>query len=267
MNATLVPTYVAALETVVNDETKTSHSSTACPKIVGITTTVPKAKAGWLCSTCIDIDEPKFGGFDHDVPNGFGGTTTRRRTKPDPIIPPSEKQLAFVRRLLTERSGDIAAEAIRTLLNQAREDGTLSRKLVSSSIDALLKIAVKAPEVPAFDDEPKPSTQARTSLPDVPEGRYAIESDGVVKFYKVDRPTEGRWAGWTFVKVQASDDFFPIKGEARRPILEAIAVDVAGASKRYGHELGSCGVCGRTLTDESSREAGIGPVCAAKMGW
>jgi uncharacterized protein DUF6011 len=33
---------------------------------------------------------------------------------------------------------------------------------------------------------------------------------------------------------------------------------------RYGQELGECGHCGRTLTDEASRAAGIGPVCASK---
>ncbi|MES2342166.1 MAG: DUF6011 domain-containing protein [Pseudomonadota bacterium] len=28
--------------------------------------------------------------------------------------------------------------------------------------------------------------------------------------------------------------------------------------------MGECGRCGRTLTDEASRAAGIGPVCASK---
>ena len=30
---------------------------------------------------------------------------------------------------------------------------------------------------------------------------------------------------------------------------------------------GSCGHCGRTLTNEESRARGIGPICAGKMGW
>jgi hypothetical protein len=36
-------------------------------------------------------------------------------------------------------------------------------------------------------------------------------------------------------------------------------------AKELGHLYGICIVCGRTLTDEHSIEAGIGPVCAAKF--
>jgi hypothetical protein len=104
--------------------------------------------------------------------------------------------------------------------------------------------------------------QIATNLPDVPEGRYAVELDGVLKFYKVDKPTEGRWAGRTFVKVQASDTEYPVRAaESRRKVLETIAVDPRGALQRYGRELGHCGVCGRTLTDQESRAIGIGPIC------
>jgi hypothetical protein len=35
---------------------------------------------------------------------------------------------------------------------------------------------------------------------------------------------------------------------------------------RYGRELGECGHCGRTLTNDASRAAGIGPVCAKGKG-
>ena len=84
----------------------------------------------------------------------------------------------------------------------------------------------------------------------VPAGRYALVENGTVKFYKVDRPTEGRWAGYVFLKQQAGDEFHKVFGTHRREyILEAIAADVRGATERYGRELGVCGVCGRTLTD------------------
>lgn len=35
----------------------------------------------------------------------------------------------------------------------------------------------------------------------------------------------------------------------------------------YGKRFGVCCVCNRTLTDPDSIEAGIGPICATKMGW
>lgn len=103
----------------------------------------------------------------------------------------------------------------------------------------------------------------------VPAGRYAIDIDDTVKFYHVDRPTEGRRAGRVFVSVQASDDTFPIrKASARQEVLEAIVSQgIQESMLRYGKEIGRCGHCGRTLTNEESIERGIGPVCAAKMGW
>lgn len=113
-----------------------------------------------------------------------------------------------------------------------------------------------------------PTGYQRPTLHDVPAGRYAVNSEeGVLRFFQVDKPTEGRWAGHTFVKVQAGDDLHNVKGAAKTNILTRIALDPAAASKRYGQEIGSCGVCGRTLTDADSRAAGIGPVCSAKTGW
>lgn len=38
-------------------------------------------------------------------------------------------------------------------------------------------------------------------------------------------------------------------------------------AKAWGVLYGTCCVCGRTLTDEDSIAAGIGPVCAGKEGW
>lgn len=98
-------------------------------------------------------------------------------------------------------------------------------------------------------------------------GRYAVEIDGVLGFFKVDCPTEGRWAGYVFVKQMASDTEYPVRGTRRGVVLDTIAADPQAASVRYGQEIGACGVCGRTLTDEDSRTRGIGPICADKMGW
>lgn len=106
-----------------------------------------------------------------------------------------------------------------------------------------------------------------TDLPEVPAGHYAVDGeDGTLKFYRVDRPTEGRWAGYTFVKVQASDDLYPVKGGAATAILAKIAEAPVEAMTRYGQEIGSCGRCNRTLTDETSRAFGIGPDCRKIMG-
>jgi hypothetical protein len=100
----------------------------------------------------------------------------------------------------------------------------------------------------------------------VPEGRYAADIDGELRFFRVQRPTEGKWAGYTFVDAQASDDYHPIRNRAHREqVLNAIGADPEAAGVRYGRELGACCRCGRTLTSEW-RTRGIGPECV-KKGW
>lgn len=48
--------------------------------------------------------------------------------------------------------------------------------------------------------------------------------------------------------------------------LRAILADPLAAQVAYGRLTGVCGVCGRLLEDEQSVAAGIGPICAGKMG-
>jgi hypothetical protein len=98
----------------------------------------------------------------------------------------------------------------------------------------------------------------------VPAGRYAVEEDGTLKFFRVTEG-KGRWAGRTFLEIQASDDRYAVRNPERRAaILKTIAEDLLDAERRYGQELGKCSRCGRTLTDETSRAYGIGPDCRNK---
>ena len=107
---------------------------------------------------------------------------------------------------------------------------------------------------------------------DTISGRYAIDLNGKLGFFKVDVVTEGKWAGWTFVKRiigggRGSDNLVPVKGSERSTVLNTIGSDPQGAMLRYGQEIGICGVCSRDLTDESSRAKGIGPICSENLGW
>lgn len=95
----------------------------------------------------------------------------------------------------------------------------------------------------------------------------ALVDDSKLRFFKLDMPTSGKWAGTVFIKEQASDDLYPVRNVGRQAsILDALLADPGAALARYGKELGQCGICGKTLTDENSRARGIGPVCADKMG-
>lgn len=178
--------------------------------------------------------------------NGMEMPTARDRVytgRPaSPFKPASDKQVTYLAALEGKHVDEVHAE-----------------NLSSAQASARIGTALKAPK------EAKPRGE---HWPDVPAGRYAITApSGETKFYKVDRPTEGPHAGRTFVKVQASDELHRVYGSTALAVLKEIAKDPKAAMIRYGMEIGACGHCGRTLTNPDSRAAGIGPICAGKMGW
>jgi hypothetical protein len=58
--------------------------------------------------------------------------------------------------------------------------------------------------------------------------------------------------------------FEPVRAEIVRS-LEALGEDPIGAFVRYGHETGTCAICGRELSDPESVKLGLGPVCLKRM--
>lgn len=172
----------------------------------------------------------------------------------------TEPMMRFVNNLIKYRDIDsaIVAETVKRI--EAAPDGALPFRMAKLFIDAYKDAPNKAPAAPSA----RP-TSAQTDLPDVPAGRYALRTDGIVKFYILDRPESGKWAGYTFLKAQASDETYPIKNrQTKAEILARISEDIEAAAVLYGTELGRCYRCGRTLTDEVSRELGIGPDCRSK---
>lgn len=104
----------------------------------------------------------------------------------------------------------------------------------------------------------------------VPDQAYYFIVDpttGRESFFRVQKGKQGtRWEGYTFLAIQASDDFYAVKDPVRRQtIFDEILKDPINAMNEYGIRLGQCGMCGRTLTDRDSRLRGIGPICAAKI--
>lgn len=98
--------------------------------------------------------------------------------------------------------------------------------------------------------------------------RVAVVLAGETKlrFFRIDAPQRGKWVGAVFVKEQAGDELYPVKPVGREEaVLTAVLNEGKAALVRYGLELGACGICGRTLTDEDSRMRGIGPVCWDKL--
>lgn len=102
----------------------------------------------------------------------------------------------------------------------------------------------------------------------VPQGRYAIpnpnpntQDTNDLAFYFL---WVGDRGGWKVYQKAGPEEFgLDIKQGAR--IVRLISKDPLTATQTYGRELGYCGMCGRELTNQESREFGIGPVCRARL--
>lgn len=214
-----------------------------------------------------------------------------------PFVKASDAQGNLIRALVSERVLDSETEdwvsAARHFWRRGEFSSSAAKPLISHLLALPRKESAPAPETPA---EPAPQPQRTNRYPGAceecgtvveaeegilskadsgkwevthldggcpvtefpfPLGRYALVSeDGEVKFYRAT--VDGLFA-------QGGSDLYRVTSGAAG-VVEAIAADPESASRLYGREIGSCGRCGRTLTDTASREAGIGPVCASK-GW
>lgn len=179
-----------------------------------------------------------------------------------PAAGPSEKQAAFIRTLVSERPecGITDVDALLPTLTPGR-DGTASG-LITSLLAMPKGTPAAAPKAAAYST-PTPTVT-------VPAGRYAVTSrtgNNDLDFYKVDAG-KGRWAGRTFVsRVIGGHPDFTLRGaEADAALTQITDAGVEAAGLLYGQTIGRCCRCNHSLTDESSRAAGIGPECATK-GW
>lgn len=219
------------------------------------------------------VDQDAINLANGEAPHDSGAYAQDKPTKNSITLPANsdevkatDKQRAFLSSLLNERN--LSGEKINAEPNSDEYKAML--KGIHAQIHDLSKRAAskwieKLLTLPKLEQTTHSSTRV---WPNVDAGRYALETDQGIKFYRVSRPTEGRWAGFTFVDIQASDELHPIRNkDQRKSILEQIEVDPKGAMLRYGQLIGACGHCGRTLTDETSRQLGIGPICRGKLGW
>lgn len=168
-----------------------------------------------------------------------------------PISLATDKQVDYIEALLTKREHGIIDTAM--WLTGIRT----SKAAASAAIKFLI----------GCDELAMPQPAPSGSYPKVPGGYYAIDSatgNNDLDFFCVQIGKVGtKWEGFPFVKrVVGGHPEFSVQGQAARKVLERILdAGVDGAAALYGQEIGRCGICNRTLTDEASRAAGIGPVC------
>jgi hypothetical protein len=149
---------------------------------------------------------------------------------------------------------------------------TLNNKEVNTILIALRQLPYlpkAATPVPAVETEGSFTQQLKELEDKTRAARYFIIDpiDNVEKFFKFDKPEPpSKWAGKTFLSVQASDFLYPIKNPNHKyAVLKAIQADPIKAMNEYGIRLEVCGMCGRTLTARDSRLRGLGPICAGKI--
>jgi hypothetical protein len=153
--------------------------------------------------------------------------------------PATDKQLAFVRTLLAERTGNPAAEAIRNTLNEARLVAPMTAALVSECITALLEIPKEAPV-------------------EVEAGVYVLANGNLARVYF------GQQSGSMLLK-EVVDGDLEYRGKAERFLAGSRKATIEEVGN-WGRATGTCLVCSRRLDDPESVDRGIGPVCYARMG-
>jgi len=98
----------------------------------------------------------------------------------------------------------------------------------------------------------------------VTDGMYAIDSPkGYTTYFKVQVAVHG--SGRLYAKRLTTDGVFVHAPGAIKDIREHGRKMSLEEAKECGKLYGTCVRCGRTLTDENSIEAGIGPICAGKF--
>jgi hypothetical protein len=159
--------------------------------------------------------------------------------------PATDKQVAFIERLRVERGVPVLKG-----LSFTKREATME-------IERLLAMP-KAP--------PASHPQAATKAEPLTDGMYRKDET----IYKIQRAVHG--SGHLYAKRLVPGDGYGAKASfvyapgAMKVLTLADKMTLAEA-KEWGALYGTCCVCGRTLTNEQSIEAGIGPVCAGKGQW
>lgn len=186
----------------------------------------------------------------------------------------SDRQFAYIRDLLAERDlTEAQAEHVEGFRVEYRA-GRMDKSAASTLIGWLLSIPRRTAR-PAYAAE-----DARSTAGPAPEGMHKLDGE----IYKVQVAVHG--SGQTYAKKLVVSDqgcrfgcghgqcghspegqytvrFVYAAGVIRRLSTDTLLPRDEAAA--FGQLYGCCCVCGRTLTDEDSIAAGIGPICAAKF--
>lgn len=150
-------------------------------------------------------------------------------------VPASERQQAFIVTLLRDKEvPESAAESI-------GDPATLTKEAATKVIDWLLK---------------RPAAKVLNAVTEV--GSY--RKDGIIYRVRRSKSSDKLYAQ----RLDPNTNEFVYEPGLIRNLssLDRMTLEQA---KEYGAQFGVCCVCARTLTDPTSIDAGIGPVCAKRV--
>lgn len=181
--------------------------------------------------------------------------------------PVSAAQIKYITDLRAE--GQRLADAIANATGSVRVTPIFTNPTNMSDASAyiqILKVIVAAKRV-QVRNLPTPQVKAPMApakRTEVTEGMWIIGdlSNGGTCF-KVQVAVHG--SGRLYAKRLTSDGRFVVAPGAMRDISARGRKLSIEEAKAYGRLYGTCIRCGRTLTDEDSIAAGIGPICAEKF--
>lgn len=117
---------------------------------------------------------------------------------------------------------------------------------------------------------PNDYAAADAAVAKVEPGRYALprttpdSAGNMINFFKVFSTRRGNMI--RMLVANGGGDYAEIRLSVAHQIAAAthIAKNPMAALQLYGRETATCGRCGRALSNDASRAAGIGPECAKK---
>lgn len=196
---------------------------------------------------------------------GFEAASTK------PLIEaPTVRQIAFIVSLRTEYS-DLAREACsftgktfvepswinpttRETASLSIERGLATNKTMKKIVEDFRSGRVASAGLGA------PTAVKRSTLS---EGMWVIGNvgDPDARIFKIQVAVHGSGRLYAKELIDNRFEYVQVMGELARHGRKLTLEE----AKSYGQLYGTCCLCGRTLTDETSIENGIGPVCAKKF--
>lgn len=184
----------------------------------------------------------------------------------------TEAQIKYVQSLLSERVLD--AEYAQSLTNLIAK-GELRRQVASNAINHM-SAAPRKPRPAPVDGDPR-RAQITEMLTDLPKARYAIPTSELPALFSQRVPGDllfvrtSEYRGrQRLARLHGAPGYFSQTafgmGDALL-IAKMLEQDALRYTRLFASHYSVCGKCLAELTDQTSRERGLGPICAKGFGY